>query len=82
MQAKIEELDKWRNMEKSDLSSLPVVKAYDIMLHASDMNECQELASKFKEKVRQSLEGMIKVYEKSTYDVQRYLQWPEDQFQR
>ena len=43
-------------------------------------NECQELASKFEEKARQSLAGMMDVYEKSIYDVQRYLQWPEIKF--
>ena len=39
-------------------SSLPVVKSYDIKLHALASNECQELASKFEEKARQSLAGM------------------------
>ena len=52
MRAKIEELDKWRNMEKSISSSLPVVKSYDIRLHTLATNECQELASKFEEKAR------------------------------
>ena len=47
IQAKIEELDKWRNMEKNVPSSLPVVKAYDTRLHTLATNECQELASKF-----------------------------------
>jgi hypothetical protein len=50
LQAKIEELDKWRNMEKNVPSSLPVVKSYDIRLHTLSTNECQELASKFEEK--------------------------------
>ena len=52
MQTKIEEIDKWRNVEKKVPSILPIVKAYDIKLHTLDTNECQELASKFKEKVR------------------------------
>ena len=47
LQTKIEELDKWRNMEKSVPSGLLEIKAYDIRLHALDTNECQELASKF-----------------------------------
>jgi hypothetical protein len=39
-------------MEKSVMSSLPVVKAYDIRFHTLATNEFQELAFKFKEKVR------------------------------
>ena len=80
LQAKIEELDKWRNMEKNVPSNILIVKAYDIRFHTLDTNECQELASKFKEKVRQNLAGMMDVYEKSIYDVQRYLQWLEIKF--
>jgi hypothetical protein len=76
LQTKIEELDKWRNMEKNVPSGLPAVKAYDIRLLSLATNECQELASKFKERARQSLAGMMDVYDKSVYDVQRYLQWP------
>ena len=41
LQAKIKELDKWSNMEKNVLSSLPAVKAYDIRLHTLATNECQ-----------------------------------------
>ena len=52
LQVKIEELDKWRNIEKSVSSSLLVVKSYDIKLHTLATNECQELASKFEEKER------------------------------
>ena len=44
------------------------------------MNECQELASKFEEKTRKNLIGMMELYEKSIYDVQRYIQWPEINF--
>ena len=61
-------------------SSLPVVNTYDIMLHTLDMNECQELASKFEEKVRQNLARMMELYDKSIYDVQIYIQWPEINF--
>jgi hypothetical protein len=43
-------------------------------------NKCQELASKLKEKARQSLAGMMGVYDKSIYDVQRYLQWHKINF--
>ena len=59
LQVKIEELDKWRNTEKKFPSSLPAVKSYDIRFHTLAMNECQELASKFEEKARQSLVGMM-----------------------
>ena len=41
LQTKIEELDKWRNMEKNVPSGLPVVKYYDIRLHTMATNECQ-----------------------------------------
>ena len=52
LQHKIEELEKWRSMEKNVPSSLPTVKTYDIKLHTLAMNECQELASKFEEKAK------------------------------
>ena len=80
LQAKIEEIDKLKNMDKSVLSSLPSVKSYDIRLHTLATNECQELASKFEERARQSLVGMMDVYEKLVQDVQRYLQWPQINF--
>ena len=80
LQTKSGELYKWRNMEKNVPSSLPIVKSYDIRLHTLATNECQELASKFEEKARKSLARMMDVYDKSIYDVQRYLQWPEINF--
>ena len=80
MQTKIEELDKCKNMEKSVLSSLPVVKSYDIKLHTMATNECQELASKFKERARRKLEGMMDVYDKLAQDVQSYLEWLKNNF--
>ena len=80
LQVKIEELDRWRNMEKSVPSSLPSVKTYDIGLHALATNECQEHASKFEEKTRHNLAWMMELYEKSIYDIQRYIQWPEINF--
>ena len=52
LQSKIEELDKWRNMEKTVSSSLPTIKAYDIRLHTLATYESQELASKFEERSR------------------------------
>ena len=70
LQVKIEEPDIWRNMEKSAPGILPVIRAYDITLHTLAMNEFQELASKFEEKARKNLAGMMEFYEKSVYDVQ------------
>ena len=67
-------------MEKGVPSVLPSIKAYDIRLHTLVTNECKELASNFKETGRQSLEGMMDVYDKSVQDVQRYLQWIEINF--
>ena len=67
-------------MEKSVPSGLIIVKDYDIKLHTLASNECRELASKFKERARQSLEGMMDVYVRSVQDVQNYLQWPDINF--
>ena len=59
---------------------LPIVKVYDIRLHSLATKKCQELDSKFEEKVRQGLAGIMGVYDKSIYDSQRYLQWPKINF--
>ena len=80
LQVKIEELDRWRSVEKNVPSSFPVIKTYDISLHTLDTSECQEIASKFEERVRQNLEGTMELYEKSIYSIQRYIQWPEINF--
>ena len=80
LQVKMNDLDKWRIIEKNIPSSLSVIKSYDIKFHTLDTKECQELASMFEEKPRQSLAGMMNVYEKTIYDVQRCLQWPEINF--
>ena len=69
LQVNIEDLDRWRSIEKNVPSSLPVIKTYDINLHTLDTSECQELDSRFEEKARQNLVGMMKLYEKSIYDV-------------
>ena len=73
LQTKMEELHRWRNMEKCVSSGLPVVKYYDIRLHTLATNECQELTSKIEESVRQSLAGMMDVNDKLVQDVQKYL---------
>ena len=62
-------------MEKNFPSSLLVIKSYDISLHTLDTTECQDLASRFEENARQNLAGMMDLYEKSIYDIQRYIQW-------
>ena len=79
-QVKINELDKWRNMEKNVPTSLPMIKTYGIGLCTLAMSECHELTSKFEEKARKNLAGMMDLYEKSIYDVQRYIQWPDINF--
>ena len=81
LQVKIEELDKWRSIEKNVTSILPVIKTYDINLHTLATSECQELGSIFEEKARQNLAGMIELYEKSIYDIKIYIQWPEINFE-
>ena len=73
LQVKIEDLDKCWNMENNVPSIVLVVKTYEIRLHTLDMSECQELASKFEEKVGHNLARMMELYEKSIYDVQRYI---------
>ena len=77
LQVKIEYLDKWRTLEKNVPNSLPVIKSYDISLHTLATTECQDLASRFEEYARQNLARMMELYEKSIYDIQRYIQWPE-----
>ena len=64
LQVKIKELERWRNMEKSVMSSLPIVKSYEIRLHTLATSECQELASKFEENARKNIAGMMELYEK------------------
>jgi hypothetical protein len=80
LETKIDKLDIWRNMEKCVPSGLPTVKYYVVMLHTLATNECQELDSKFEERARHILVGMMDVYDKSVQDVQKYLQWPEINF--
>ena len=81
LQIKIEEIDKWRILEKNAPSILPVIKTYDISLHTLATTECQELASRFEERARQNLARMMELYEKYIYDIQRYIQWPEINFE-
>ena len=39
LKIKVEELDRWRNMEKNVPSGLPAIKSYDIVLHTLATNE-------------------------------------------
>ena len=64
LQIKVEEMDRWRNMEKNVPSGLLGIKDYDIRLQTLATNECQEMASKFGEKVKKSLAGMMDAYDK------------------
>ena len=77
LQVNIQVLDKWRSIEKNVPSILPVIKSYDIGFHTLATSECQELASKFEEKARQNLVGMMELYDKSIYNIQRCVQWTE-----
>ena len=64
MQVNIEDLDKWRSMEKNVSSSLLMITSYDISLHTLATTVCQDLASRFDERARKNLEGMMDLYDK------------------
>ena len=81
LQEKIIELDEWRSIEKDIPSSLPLVKSYDIIVYSMASKECQDLASEFEQNARKDLEVIMELYEKSTYDIQRYVQWSEIDFE-
>ena len=81
LQEKIIELKEWRSTKKNIPSSLSIIKSYDIMVHSMDTTECQDLASRFEEIVRKNLAGMMDLYEISTYDIQRYIEWPDINFE-
>ena len=59
----------------------PVVKSYDITVYSMATEECQDLASRFEENERKDLAGIMDLYEKSTYDIQRNVQWLEINFE-
>ena len=81
LQVKIEDLDKWRSIEKNVPNSLPVIKSYDISVHTLATTKCQDLASRFEENASQNLARMMDLYEKSIYYIQRYIQWPDINFE-
>ena len=73
LQARIEDLGDWRNREKNVPSSLLVIKIYDISVHTLATIKCQDLASRFEENSKKDLVGMMDLYEKFIYDIQRYI---------
>jgi hypothetical protein len=81
LQAKIEDLEEWRSTEKNIPSILSAIKSYPISVHALVTTECQDLASRFEENSRKGLVGMMDLYEKSIYNIQRYIQWPNISFE-
>jgi hypothetical protein len=81
LQGKIIELDEWRSTKRDIPNSLPSVKSYDIIVYSMAMKECQDLASLFEENARKELAGMVDLHEKTTYDIQRYIQWSEINFE-
>ena len=50
-------------------------------MYSMAMEDCQDLDSQFEENARKDLVGMMELYEKSTFDIQRYIQWPEMNFE-
>ena len=76
LQEKIIELKECRSTEKYIPSSLPIIKSYDIMVHSIAAMKCQGLASRFEENARKNIARMMDLYERSIYDIQRYIQWP------
>jgi hypothetical protein len=58
LEIKVEELDRWRNMEKNVPSGLLGIKAYDIRLHTWATNECQEMDSKFEKRLIKFLQEL------------------------
>ena len=81
LQETIIELKGWRSTEKNIPSSIPIFKCCDITVYSMATKECQDLASWFEENARKDLAGMMDLYEKSTYDIWRYIQWIEINFE-
>ena len=71
LKAKIEELEEWTSLEKNVPDGLATLKSYDIRLHTLNTHECQELASKFEEKVKQNIAGIMKIYTSNIQEMQR-----------
>ena len=82
LQAKIEEVDECRSSKKNVPNILLELKSYDIMLHTLATHECQELASKFEEKVKQSIVGIMKIYTSNIQEMQKNVQCLEIDLQQ
>jgi hypothetical protein len=82
LQVKIEELEEWRSSEKNVLDGLLALKSYDIRPHNLATHECQEIASKFEEKVKQSIAGIMKIYTRNVQEMQRNVQCLEIDLQQ
>ena len=81
LQEEIIELDEWRGTKRDIPNSLPLVKRHDITVYTMATEECQDLASRLEENARKDLARMMDLYEKTTYDIKRYIQWPEINFE-
>jgi len=77
LQGKIEDLEELRHKENNVPSSLPIIKSCDINVHTLATTKCQDWASRFEENARKDLAGMMDLYEKAIYDIQRYIHWLE-----
>lgn len=77
VQEKIEGLEEWNNFEKNVPSDMSMIKSYDIILHTLATNECQELVSKFEERFKQSIAGIMQVYIDNVQDMHEDIQWLE-----
>ena len=58
-----------------------MMKSYDITVYSMATKERKVLASRFEENARKDLAGMMDLYEKYIFDIQRYIQWPEINFE-
>ena len=70
------------NLEKNVLDGLPTLKSYDIRLHTLATHEGRQLASKFEEKVKQSIDGIMKLYTSNIQEMQKNVQLPEIDLQQ
>ena len=82
LQVKIEELEEWRSSEKNVLDGLPALKSYDIRLLTLATHECQELSSKFEERVKQSIVEIMKIYTSNIQEMKRNVQLLEIDLQQ
>lgn len=62
LQVKSEELEEWRSSEKNVHDGLLALKSYDIRIHTLATHDFHELASKFEERVKQSIAGIMKIH--------------------